>query len=725
MRHRPGALRVFALAAVAAGLATPVRAQFRAGPEFRANSYTTGPQFGPRVAVEREGEFVIAWSSDDGQDGDGGGVFAHVYRGDGSPRSPEFRVNTTTAYAQADPSVAHDGNEIVIVWSSFQQDGSDFGVFGRRFDKDGDPDGGEFQVNTYTTGPQMGTWVAKDPRGGFVVAWTDYAQDYGAIKARRYDATGAARGDEFRVNVYTTYRQSSARVATADDGRFVVAWNSYELGGGIESLVFARRFDAAGSPVGAAFQVNASTLQEQYLRGLAVTPDGRFVVVWNQEDGDTFGVYGRRFDAAGQAQGSAFRVHATTTGSQTEGSVAVNERGDFTVVWKDYGRDGGASAIVGQRFDKLGNRMGQEFVANSYTTGYQFVPEVSMDGVGNFTVTWASSGQDGSDWGVYGQRFGGIVFAALALDATPTPAQGRASLASDGNGVLEPGETVTVETSWENISGVAQGPLGGSVLAFTGPPGPSYTVPDASASFGVIPDQATVGCAVTQDCYVLGVSGARPATHWDGLMEEGVNPVIQGQVMPWDLHVGDSFTDVPRTNPFYRFIETLLHNGVTGGCGPSLFCPQASTSREQMAVFVLVAAEEATFSPVACGGTPMFNDVPVASPFCRWVEELARRGVVSGCGGGNYCPADAVSREQMAVFVLRTLDEDLDPPPCTTPMFADVPASSPFCRWIEELARRGVVAGCGGGNYCPTAPVTREQMGVFLAVTFGLQLYGP
>jgi hypothetical protein len=78
----------------------------------------------------------------------------------------------------------------------------------------------------------------------------------------------------------------------------------------------------------------------------------------------------------------------------------------------------------------------------------------------------------------------------------------------------------------------------------------------------------------------------------------------------------------------------------------------------------------------------------------------------------------------MAVFVLRTLDAALSPPTCGTPVFADVPPSSPFCRWIEELARRGVVTGCGGGNYCPAASVTREQMGVFLGVTFGLALYG-
>jgi hypothetical protein len=98
---------------------------------------------------------------------------------------------------------------------------------------------------------------------------------------------------------------------------------------------------------------------------------------------------------------------------------------------------------------------------------------------------------------------------------------------------------------------------------------------------------------------------------------------------------------------------------------------------------------------------------------------------VSGCGGGNYCPTSAVTREQMAVFVLRTLDPALSPPACATPIYNDVPAASGFCRWIEELTRRSVVTGCGGGNYCPTAAVTREQMGVFISATFGLTLYGP
>ncbi|HET8646744.1 MAG TPA: S-layer homology domain-containing protein, partial [Vicinamibacteria bacterium] len=307
--------------------------------------------------------------------------------------------------------------------------------------------------------------------------------------------------------------------------------------------------------------------------------------------------------------------------------------------------------------------------------------------------------------------FGGLVPAALSVDTI-------------NNGVLEPGETVAVRPSWRNVNGASQ-TFAGSVVGFTGPaaPGVTYSVPDASGNYGTVANGTTAPCT---DCYSVGLtfSGTRPATHWDGVMEERLTPDAQGQDKLWTMHVGGSFTDVPANNPFYRFIETLLHHGITAGCTPTEYCPHDLVTREQMSVFVLVASEGGGYAPPACT-TPVFGDVPASSPFCRFIEELVRRGVVAGCGGGNYCPGTAVTREQMAVFVLRTLDPALTPPACTTPVFADVPASSPFCRWIEELARRGVVTGCGGGNYCPTAPITREQMAVFIVVTFGLSLYGP
>jgi len=117
--------------------------------------------------------------------------------------------------------------------------------------------------------------------------------------------------------------------------------------------------------------------------------------------------------------------------------------------------------------------------------------------------------------------------------------------------------------------------------------------------------------------------------------------------------------------------------------------------------------------------------VPAASPYCAWIEELARRGVSAGCGFGNFCPEHALSRQEAAVLLLRLRDAALTPPACVPGQerFRDVPAASPFCPWVEELARRGVATGCGGGDFCPQAAVTRAAMSVFLVQTYGLRLY--
>jgi hypothetical protein len=139
-----------------------------------------------------------------------------------------------------------------------------------------------------------------------------------------------------------------------------------------------------------------------------------------------------------------------------------------------------------------------------------------------------------------------------------------------------------------------------------------------------------------------------------------------------------------------------------------------------MAVFLLRAKEGSAYIPPVCT-TPVFTDVPCSNPLAPWINELSRRGVTSGCGGGNYCPNDAVTRAQMAVFLLRTKEgSTYVPPPCTTPTFTDVPCSHPFAIWIYELVRRGITGGCSPTTYCPDAAVTRDSMAVLLVATFGL-----
>jgi hypothetical protein len=306
--------------------------------------------------------------------------------------------------------------------------------------------------------------------------------------------------------------------------------------------------------------------------------------------------------------------------------------------------------------------------------------------------------------------------------ACPEVSGSAMSVDSPGTGVLRPNVPTATYPTWSNTT-AAPVNLTTSLSNFGGPAGPTYNIVDGAGAYGTLASGATAACA---DCFQLQiVSGGRPLPHWDATVLETPSPA--GSAKSWSLHVGDSFTDVPSASPFYRFVETLLHHGITAGCGAGLYCPTATTTREQMAAFVVTAKEGLGWTPPPCT-TPPFGDVPVASPFCRYIDELRRRGVVAGCGGGtNYCPGSPVQRDQMAVFVLRTLEPTFTPPPCNSgsPLFADMGGINPFCPWVEELARRGVVSGCGGGNYCPLDPVTREQMGVFLTVTFGLSLYGP
>jgi hypothetical protein len=119
--------------------------------------------------------------------------------------------------------------------------------------------------------------------------------------------------------------------------------------------------------------------------------------------------------------------------------------------------------------------------------------------------------------------------------------------------------------------------------------------------------------------------------------------------------------------------------------------------------------------------TGVFADVPCTSTFAPWIEEMAAEGITGGCGGGNFCPQNPVRRDQMAVFLLKgEHGSGYVPPPCAG-AFADVACPSTFANWIEQLAAENITGGCGGGNYCPASNSTRGQMAVFITKTFNLQ----
>ena len=337
-----------------------------------------------------------------------------------------------------------------------------------------------------------------------------------------------------------------------------------------------------------------------------------------------------------------------------------------------------------------------------------------------------------------------IVMTVHGTEAPISPA--ALDVDTAGNGVFEIGESAVVAPSWAN-GGLSGAPLVGTASNLTGPAGPAPAIPDPSADYGTIASNGTNNCADTPpagDCYVMQITGVRPPGHVDFTFDETVGGPPLGSGSPpsktWALHVGASFTDVSTdiaVNPFYPFIETIFHKGITGGCGGTTYCPQQNNLRQEMAVFLLKDLLGSGYVPPACTG--VFSDVPCPAtpqfPYSNFIEDLFTRGITTGCQVGPpalFCPGSGVTRAQMSVFLLKALQGSGYVPPACAGLFADVPCPAtpqfPYSNFIEDLATRGITAGCQAGPpalYCPDNPVTREQMAVFLTKTFSLVLYGP
>ncbi len=268
------------------------------------------------------------------------------------------------------------------------------------------PIGEEQHVNKTRAGFQGTPSVAMDADGDYIVVWEGYDQTTLSfdIFAQRFSATGQPKGGETRINTNTAGDQGRPAVSMSPGGSYVVVWNDDNDGDGFG--VEGRRFTAAGTALGPEFQVNSMTTGEQFAASVAMNASGGFVVGFEAEsfDGDLYAAAVRVYDSAGVALGDQIRVNETAAGDQFGVDVAMDEDGDFVVVFTS---DGAASYdVYARRYNELGEPQdGAEFLVNTYTTDIQEAPAVAMDAAGNFVVVWVDVLPDGFYSKIMNQRY--------------------------------------------------------------------------------------------------------------------------------------------------------------------------------------------------------------------------------------------------------------------------------------------------------------------------------
>jgi hypothetical protein len=385
---RSRVLRPLLLVALLAGsvAAQPI------GGEFRVNTTTAGGQRFGDVVVISSGRLVVVWS---GADGSEYGVFGQRYNASGTTLGVEFRVNAVTTGNQSFPAIASDAiGQFVVVWQGYDLGLATPDVMAQRYSSAGTALGAPFRVNTYTTGAQTRPAIASDPIGNVTIVWEDASDGAGkGVFARRFDRLGGAIGDEFRVNTLTTGDQTFPAVSMDATGGFVVAWQDVSDGSG--KSVFATRFLSTGGSSGH-FRVNASTTGDQVRPGLALDASGAFLVTWTSLE-EPRSIQARRFTSVGDPIGNEFRVNTSPSSSLDYSNAAASPGGTFIVAW-DNGAD-----VLAQRLTSTGALLGGEFRVNTSTTGNQQTPRVAASQAA-FAVVWRSGPEPASE-DVFGQRY--------------------------------------------------------------------------------------------------------------------------------------------------------------------------------------------------------------------------------------------------------------------------------------------------------------------------------
>ena len=411
----------------------PTPAPLQSAGDEMVLSQLPGTKSLPSVDFDSDGEFAASWTDLSGNDGDGEGVYLREFDSSGNPRGGEFRAAVQKNGGQGNSSLSCALNgDFVVVWRDDSgEDGDTFGVFGRRFQKGGAPkDSQDVKIANSTAGRQKEASVDSEPDGDFVVVWDGPSGNDKAVFARRFSANGSPKGNEIVVDT-TSNTEYAPDVATNSSGRFVATWRD-----GADDLLHARIYDSSGNPIGGVFKVDSGAHSQfvpnvgmdesgnitfvfesngaggiiyrqydsngspkggsrvaghdglkEYAPSLSMNANGQFCIAWRDSNSNA---WARSFKSNGDPDGPINRT-SSSDGGQFEPNCAIDQNGNFLATWK-HRQDGGA-AIKGHRFNTGGSSGLNVTCAADPTEGLAplkvHFSASATGGNGNYDFSWA------------------------------------------------------------------------------------------------------------------------------------------------------------------------------------------------------------------------------------------------------------------------------------------------------------------------------------------------
>jgi hypothetical protein len=427
------------------------------------------------------------------------------------------------------------------------------------------PAGPWFQVNTSVSGGLNMPSVGIDATGNATIVWeSEHLGEWWDVFGQRFDAADTPQAGEFQVNTFTLRFQGFyPEMAMDAAGSFVVVWSSSRQDDGAASGIFAQRFNPDGSPVGSEFQVNTYTPSFQVYPEVAMNSAGEFVVVWAsylQAGNQDYEVVGQRFDPDGEQVGGEFQVNTYVTGHQENPEVTIAGDGSFLVVWESWVA-GEGRRVVGRRFDAAADPLGGELEVTGLGNDE---PALGGNDAGDAVVVWRAPDADGT--GIFGQRY----------DANGIP-----------QGSSFPVNTTTTDD--QKAPSVAVGAAGNFVVAWQGRPLDRAFIQVFDATGAPHGGESTVEPQVQRNPDVaMNASGTFVVTWWSGAIFakrylcEPLPEAASGLALAplaGGTQLGFTWTDAPGAadhvvleseapeGPFFLSAATAL-NGATGATIP-------------------------------------------------------------------------------------------------------------------------------------------------------------